>query len=119
MLRRLLDSPRTYFVAAGLLLLVAIATQLEVRLPARPEGSVDEIRALAQRRDLNVVFVLVDTLRADRLGSYGYARATTPNLDALAAQGVAFDRVLVLHLSNPLDVETIEPRFQAGADTTG
>src|SRR5262245_10104598 len=94
MLRRVLDSPRTYFVAAGLLLLVAIATQLEVRLPARPEGGVDEIRALAQRRDLNVVFVLVDTLRADRLGSYGYSRPTTPNLDALAEQGIAFDRVL-------------------------
>jgi arylsulfatase A-like enzyme len=94
MLRRLLDSPRTYFVGAGLLLLVALATQLEVRLPARPEGKVDEIRALAGRKDLNVVFVLVDTLRADRVGTYGYARPTTPNIDALAEQGVVFERVL-------------------------
>ena len=94
MLRRLLDSPRTYFIAAGLLLVVAVATQLEVRLPARPEGGVDEIRALAGRKDLNVLFVLVDTLRADRLGSYGYPRPTTPNLDALASQGIAFERVL-------------------------
>jgi arylsulfatase A-like enzyme len=36
------------------------------------------------------LFVLVDTLRADRLGSYGYERETSPNLDALAATGVRF-----------------------------
>src|SRR5262245_13370834 len=94
MLRRLLDSPWTYFAGAGLLRLVALATQLEVRLPARPEGGVDEIGTLASRKDLNVVFVLVDTLRADRVGTYGYARPTTPNIDALAEQGVVFERVL-------------------------
>jgi len=93
MLRRLLDSPWTYFVAAGLLLLVALATQIEVRLP-RPAGKVDDIRALAGRKDLNIVFVLVDTLRADRVGAYGYSRPTTPNIDALAEQGILFEHVL-------------------------
>lgn len=38
----------------------------------------------------NVLLVLVDTLRADRLSSYGYERPTTPNLDALAADGAIF-----------------------------
>jgi arylsulfatase A-like enzyme len=33
---------------------------------------------------------LVDTLRADRLGVYGYERDTSPNLDALAATGIRF-----------------------------
>ena len=94
MLRRLLDSPWTYFAAAGLLLLVAVATQFSVRLPARPQGSVEEIASLAGRKDLNVVFVLVDTLRADRVGSYGYPRPTTPNIDALGEQGIVFERVL-------------------------
>jgi arylsulfatase A-like enzyme/Flp pilus assembly protein TadD len=38
----------------------------------------------------NVLLVTIDTLRADRLGSYGYAAAATPVLDALAARGVRF-----------------------------
>jgi arylsulfatase A-like enzyme len=39
----------------------------------------------------NVVLITLDTLRADRLGSYGYARDTTPHLDALAERGVRFE----------------------------
>ncbi len=39
----------------------------------------------------NIVLVTIDTLRADHLGSYGYARPTSPNLDALAARGVRFE----------------------------
>jgi arylsulfatase len=35
----------------------------------------------------NIVFVTVDTLRADHLGCYGYPRPTSPFLDALAAEG--------------------------------
>ncbi len=38
----------------------------------------------------NVVLVVIDTLRADRVSSYGYRRPTTPRLDALAARGVRF-----------------------------
>jgi choline-sulfatase len=40
----------------------------------------------------NLLLITIDTLRADRLGAYGYARARTPNLDALAQAGAAFDR---------------------------
>jgi arylsulfatase A-like enzyme len=42
-------------------------------------------------RDLNVVFVTIDTLRADHLGCYGHARPTSPELDRLAAQGILFE----------------------------
>jgi sulfopropanediol 3-dehydrogenase len=38
----------------------------------------------------DVLLVSLDTLRADRLSSYGHTRDTTPNLDALAARGVRF-----------------------------
>ncbi len=38
----------------------------------------------------NVVFVLVDALRADRLSCYGYGRATSPYIDQLAARGTRF-----------------------------
>ncbi len=40
----------------------------------------------------NILLVTVNTLRADRLGCHGYRRDTTPNLDALAAEGVRFER---------------------------
>jgi arylsulfatase A-like enzyme len=94
MWRRLLDSPWTYFSAAGVLLVVAIATQFEVRFPSRAEGSVEDIERLRDRGDLSVLFILVDTLRADRIGIYGYTRPTTPNLDALGQGGIVFTRVL-------------------------
>ena len=38
----------------------------------------------------NVVLVSIDTLRADRLGPYGYQRPTSPNLSALSQKGVVF-----------------------------
>lgn len=38
----------------------------------------------------NVVIVVIDTLRADHLGCYGYERPTSPYIDALAARGVRF-----------------------------
>jgi arylsulfatase A-like enzyme len=37
-----------------------------------------------------VVFIVVDTLRADRLGAYGYERATSPQLDELASHSWVF-----------------------------
>ncbi|MCZ6727159.1 MAG: sulfatase [Acidobacteria bacterium] len=40
----------------------------------------------------SVLVVSVDTLRADRLGSYGYRRDTSPRVDALLAAGVRFSR---------------------------
>jgi len=41
----------------------------------------------------NVLLIVVDTLRADRVSAYGYGRETTPVLDALAAQGVLAEDV--------------------------
>jgi arylsulfatase A-like enzyme len=38
----------------------------------------------------NLLLLTLDTTRADRLGCYGYARPTTPRLDALARDGVAY-----------------------------
>jgi arylsulfatase A-like enzyme len=81
-------------IGGGLVLLAAfVATQFEVSVPTRPSGSIDDLAALRERGDLNVVFILVDTLRADRLSAYGYARATSPTLADIAASGVRFARV--------------------------
>lgn len=38
----------------------------------------------------NIVVISIDALRADHLGSYGYARNTSPKLDAFAATGTRF-----------------------------
>ncbi len=40
----------------------------------------------------NVVFITIDTLRADHTSAYGYPVRTTPFLEQMAAQGVTFDR---------------------------
>ena len=44
------------------------------------------------RRLPNVVLYMIDCLRADHLETYGYGRATAPNLAAFAAAGVKFKR---------------------------
>ncbi len=77
-------------VAATVLVVGAVALQVDIRTNPRPLGGPEEIATLAARDDLNLLFVLIDTLRADRLSAYGYDRETSPNIDALAATGVRF-----------------------------
>jgi arylsulfatase A-like enzyme len=42
----------------------------------------------------DVLLIVIDTLRADVLSSYGYAMPTSPNLDALAGDGIRFAEAL-------------------------
>jgi len=43
----------------------------------------------------NVIMIVVDAMRPDRLGPYGFTqRPTTPNLDAVAARGVVFENAV-------------------------
>jgi arylsulfatase A-like enzyme len=90
LVRRILDSPWFYFGLAGLLVVVAVASQFEVQIPSRPKGVQEDFLALDERDDLNVIFILVDTLRADRLGSYGYERDTSQYMDQLGERGIIF-----------------------------
>jgi len=43
---------------------------------------------------MNIIFISLDTLRADHLGCYGYFRDTSPNLDQLAREGVRFENYI-------------------------
>ena len=42
----------------------------------------------------NVVLITVDTLRADHLGTYGYARHTSPHTDRMARRGLVFENTV-------------------------
>jgi arylsulfatase A-like enzyme len=79
--------------------------QAELVLVARTESAVAlDARSLAAwsvphvassaRSKPNVLVLSIDALRADHLGCYGYARPTSPNLDALAGRGVLFERAI-------------------------
>jgi arylsulfatase A-like enzyme/tetratricopeptide (TPR) repeat protein len=73
-------------LAAGLAFLALLAAFVFVIRP----GTGRTARPAAD--SLNVLLITLDTTRADRLGSYGYAGAKTPRLDALAGEGVRFAR---------------------------
>src|SRR5262245_27285361 len=54
-------------------------------------GPIAGVRLMRPRSPRNFLLVSLDTVRADRLGSYHYAAAQTPQLDALAASGLRFE----------------------------
>jgi arylsulfatase A-like enzyme len=92
MIKRLFGSRITLAVMIALLLGAFAFWHLQPSDP-RPIGTIEEDLAdLADRDDVNVLFILIDTLRADHLGSYGYSRDTSPALDDLARRGIQFNR---------------------------
>ncbi|MDD5557603.1 MAG: sulfatase [bacterium] len=42
----------------------------------------------------NVILITADSMRADHLGCYGYLRATSPDIDRLASEGVLFENAV-------------------------
>jgi glucan phosphoethanolaminetransferase (alkaline phosphatase superfamily) len=63
-----------------------------VRPGAVPLAALSRLPEGPHRPDADVVLITVDATRADHVGAYGYARPTTPNIDALAKRGVRFER---------------------------
>jgi len=56
----------------------------------------------------NLVLVTIDTLRADRLGTYGNATVATPNMDRLAREGaVALHTSVQVPLTRPSHVSLL------------
>jgi arylsulfatase A-like enzyme len=67
------------------------AAPLDGAPPTAPERArADPLRQAAA--GMNVVFIILDAARAGELSGYGYPRATTPQIDRLAAEGVLFER---------------------------
>jgi arylsulfatase A-like enzyme len=63
--------------------------------PAPPAATTPPAAKAALPADLNVVFITIDTLRAD-LGFLGYGRKVSPNLDALAERSTVYERAYSL-----------------------
>ena len=72
---------------------VAVTIMVEL-LFAVPVAAIEEDPEPTLDARPNVVLIIIDTTRADRLGCYGYAEETSPGLDKYAAQGVLFESVL-------------------------
>ena len=76
----------SWVAAVALLALVGIQGGLWLR----ERMAIARLRPASQDA-VNVLVILVDTLRADHLSSYGYGRPTSPNVDRIAQQGVLFE----------------------------
>ena len=62
--------------------------------PSQPAKTSSTEQQPARLRPLNVVVVTIDTLRADRLGCYGYKNIATPVIDGIAQRGVLFENAV-------------------------
>jgi arylsulfatase A-like enzyme len=104
-----------WVIATGVLALVGI------------EGgdAIAESRAIAKLpapapNSANILVIVVDTLRADHLSAYGYNHATSPNIDALAHEGVLFENAIsACSWTYPSHVSLVTGRnqFEHGRDT--
>ena len=80
-------------VAVGLALLV-LTPPSTASLRSAPSRQIDIGDTSSLRGVQNVLFISIDSLRADRLGCYGNSRATSPTLDRLAREGVRFSNTM-------------------------
>lgn len=83
-----------YSRKTGLVILALIAANAaysELAAPKLKDLKTEPCPAVYEDRDYNILFISIDTLRADRLGAYGYERETSPNIDALASESFLFE----------------------------
>jgi len=91
-----LGSTRVHRLAAATLLSMAVGGLLSATGCGRPDqGESGKVSGPAEHRRAtpaarNVVLVTIDTLRTDRISSYGSDRVDTPNIDRFAEEGVRF-----------------------------
>lgn len=74
---------------------LALLGGLALACAAPPQDLSDEAAGpplLPTRSGVNVLAVSFDALRADALGTYGYSRPTSPNIDRFAERSIVFER---------------------------
>ncbi len=82
--------PRTVWWSLATVVLAAGLVALAMWL--RPRSAPANTAALPGPAVENVVVVTIDTLRADRVGAYGWRAAKTPVMDGLTNRGAKFDQ---------------------------
>ena len=68
-------------------------SQFRFEPPTRPVGTIEDLETLPERDHVNVIFIVIDMLRADRLSMYGASRQTSPIMDELARTGIRYAHV--------------------------
>jgi len=63
---------------------------------AAPEPAPEPAAAEAPDPRPNLLLVVIDTTRRDRLGTYGYDRPTSPALDRIAAEGAVYENAVTV-----------------------
>jgi len=84
-------APKMLGVSVVYICVVALGLTVAAR---RHEAEARAALPAARPGSPNIVLVILDTVRADHLSVYGYSRKTSPFLEKLAAQGVAFDNAV-------------------------
>lgn len=85
--------------------LVVVAAAVSVCWPAA-------LGSVAQQSKPNILLITLDTVRADRLGAYGYNLAATPNIDRLANEGIRFaDATSQSPLTGPAHVALLTGQY--------
>lgn len=79
------------YLIATILIIGGIASYF---LFLKPERSSELYSKTEVRPELNVLLITIDTLRADHLSCYGYAKIATPHIDQLAKEGVLFKQTI-------------------------
>ena len=90
--RRHAAPPAVLLAALAVLLVFRPRADEPVAVAAAPLAEEPDAAVAPPPPAQNLLVLLVDTLRADHLGCYGYARDTSPHLDAFARDGVLFER---------------------------
>lgn len=68
--------------------------------------------------DCNIILLSVDSLRADHIGAYGYARDTTPYFDSLAKNGILFENYFSTSFLTPVSEMSVHTGMYPSANKT-
>lgn len=105
---------------ASLLLALALAIGATTGMHRYREASLVRELPPSPPGATNVLLIVLDTLRADHLSSYGYQRLTTPNIDRFAQEGVIFENAFAQAswtVPSHASLMTGRPVFQHNADS--
>jgi arylsulfatase A-like enzyme len=89
--RRITDLPRKFRWSFPVMVALVISLASYVFVGDRLKQAREAGRPRPPAGSPNVLLIVLDTVRADRLSLYGYERSTTPFLKQLAQRGIRFD----------------------------